>query len=220
MSKDKISRYLEVATLENVTDLSHLRPGDEIELRGRWSQTIFGNEAPVILELACGKGDYAIEMARRFPDKNFIGVDIKGERIWKGAKVALAENLTNVHFVRAQVEYLSQIFGRNEISEIWITFPDPFLKYRRRTRRLTHPRFIDRYRNVLKEGGLVHLKTDSPELFRFTLEVIQELELTLHERIDDIYALGTVPELLQIRTFYEQKHLREGRVIRFLVFEV
>lgn len=218
MAKNKLKRYGEIVEFKNVTDLSELRPGMEADLRGRWAAEIFGNPKPVTLELACGKGDYAVNLARLFPERNFIGIDIKGERLWVGSGTAQEQGLENVHFIRGRINFLPAIFATGEIDEIWITFPDPFLSNRRRTRRLTHPLFLDRYRQVLRPGGLIRLKTDSPELYAFTLETIASEGHEIIERIDDVYALPEVPELLRIRTYYENMHLEEGRTIRYVSF--
>lgn len=220
MPKTKLKRYKEVQKFDNVTDLSHLRPGIKAERRGRWASEAFGNDQPLTLELACGKGDYALTLAERNPEHNFIGIDIKGERLWIGAGKALEEGLENVQFIRGQINLLNGFFSPGEIDEIWITFPDPFLSNRRRTRRLTHPRFLELYRQVLKPGGHIHLKTDSPELFAFTLETIAEEGHELLERIDDVYALPEIPELLKIRTYYENMHLEDSRTIRYLRFRL
>lgn len=221
MGKAKLKRYQQVVRFKQVIDLSYLRPGDVHEHRGRWRASVFRNQNPIIAELGCGKGDYSLALARRYPDINFVGVDIKGDRLWKAAMRADGEDLPNLRFVRARVDHISQFFGPAELSEIWITFPDPFLKYRRRSRRMTAPNFLERYRQVLAPDGCIHLKTDSPELFEFTLETLEDEGLDEHikTRIDDIYAAPDAPELLTaIQTYYEKMHLEKGRRIRYLSF--
>lgn len=220
MGKEKLKRYQEVVTFEHVIDLSGLRPGDQAEMRSSWKEEIFGNNAPVTAELGCGKGDYSLALARRFPERNFVGIDIKGDRLWKAAQQAAEEQPENLRLVRGRVDHITQIFGPAELDEIWITFPDPHLKFRRRTRRMTAPGFLERYRKVLAPGALLHLKTDSAELFEFTLETLAKEGLSgnIEQRIEDVYALDPPPELLRIRTYYEQKHLQEGRTIKYLRF--
>ena len=221
MGKDKLKRYEEVVRFEQVIDLSYLRPGDIYEHRGRWSSSVFGNNHPIIAELGCGKGDYSLALARRYPDVNIVGVDIKGDRLWKAAQRADGDDLPNLRFVRARVDHITQFFGSGELSEIWLTFPDPYLKYRRRSRRMTAPNFLERYRQVLAPEGLIHLKTDSPELYAFTLETLEEEGLAhqLKRRIDDVYAVSDAPELLtSIQTYYETLHLEKGRRIKYLSF--
>lgn len=218
MGKEKLKRYREVVQFENVIDFSGFRPGSEADQIGRWSDEVFENSNPITLELACGKGDYAIALAARYPDRNFIGIDIKGERLWVGAQQAIDQGLNNVCFIRGRIDHITQFFGKDEIAEIWITFPDPFLKNRRRNRRLTHPDFLNKYREVLREDGFINLKTDSPELYEFTNQVIEANQFEVRSRIDDVYALEETPELLQIKTYYERKHLEIGRTIRFVSF--
>ncbi len=220
MSKNKLQRFQEIADFENVSDFSHFRPGMVSEHKEKWAKNVFGNDHPVTLELACGKGDYARALAAKDPARNFIGIDIKGDRIWVGAKAALQEELHNVHFIRGQINFLTSFFAAGEIDEIWITFPDPFLSHRRRSRRLTYPRFLDLYRQVLRPGGLIHLKTDSPELFAFTLETLAAQQHEIVTQVDDVYALKEVPELLRIRTYYESMHLEEGRTIQYVSFRL
>lgn len=186
-------------------------------MKGQWA-AFFRNDHPLTLELACGKGDYTLALARRFPGRNFLGVDLKGNRIWRGAKTALEEPLPNVAFLRTQIDKLDQYFAPGEIAELWITFPDPFLRKSKSKKRLTHPRFLQLYQPLLAPGASINLKTDSPELYEFTREVTAACNCTLLEDIPDVYALPEVPPLLQIKTFYEGMHLSNGRTIRFLKF--
>ncbi|MCH8569129.1 MAG: tRNA (guanosine(46)-N7)-methyltransferase TrmB [Balneolales bacterium] len=220
MGKQKLRRYSEITEFENVHDLSTLRPGDTALRAGKWAMECFGNSRPIIIELACGKGDYALALAARFKEYNFIGVDKKGDRLWKGAVAAKEQGLDNVAFIRGSIKHLSQIFGPQEISEIWITFPDPYLKNRRRSRRLTAPGFLEIYARILKPDSLVHLKTDSPELFEFTTAVIEREKLDIKDIISDVYALNPIPELLAIQTYYEKMHLEENRTIRYVSFRL
>jgi len=220
MGKNKLMRYHQIQALQNIIDFSHYKPNIQYDYKGEWSSFHFSNQQPIILELACGKGDYALALAERYPDKNIIGVDIKGERLWHGANKALKSGLTNLMFIRGYIDHITNMFGDEEVDEIWITFPDPYLKDRKTEKRLTHPVFLSRFRKIMKQGGVIHLKTDSPELFAFTLEVIEENKLTLHEVIEDVYALPQIPEILKVQTYYEKKHLQNGRTIRYLRFSI
>jgi tRNA (guanine-N7-)-methyltransferase len=227
-SRNKLQKFAELLTFPNVYenfDVEHPeltgKDGAIVDLKGRWAAEHFKNEAPITLELACGRGEYTVELARRYPYRNFIGVDIKGARIWKGARIALAENLGNAAFLRTRIEQVQLFFAPAEVDEIWITFPDPFLKKRKANRRLTSAAFLDRYRKILKPGRPVHLKTDSRELYEFTLEVIAadpRLELVYHD--DDIYRKPLpVPEL-DIETYYERMHKEIGKTITYIQFRL
>ncbi|RMD91677.1 MAG: tRNA (guanosine(46)-N7)-methyltransferase TrmB, partial [Calditrichaeota bacterium] len=180
MSKNKLAKFAELETFSNVfQNFTPLQPaltscGRKVDFKGRWSEDYFANSQPLVLELACGKGDYSVNLARQYPEKNFIGVDVKGNRLWTGAKNAMDEELSNVAFVRTRIEQLDLFFGPNEVSEIWITFPDPFPRKSRALKRLTSPRFLNIYRKVCKPGAQIHLKTDAVNLFDYTLEVLEE----------------------------------------------
>lgn len=178
----------------------------------------FGNKNPITLELACGKGEYSVNLGREHRDRNFIGVDLKGNRIYVGAKQALDEGLSNVAFLRTQIDKLTDYFGEGEVDDIWIVFSDPFL--RKAKNRLTHPRFLALYQKVLKPGGLIRLKTDSPELYEFTLETIAEQGCVIEENIADIYGKGLANGPLAIQTFYEKMHLADGRKINYVSFRL
>ncbi len=229
MSKrNKLQKFAELLALPNVYEnFDPKQPvllgqnGETRDLKGKWSHDHFQNNHPITLELACGKGDYTLGLARRFPNRNFIGVDIKGSRIWKGATTAFDEKLSNVAFLRTRIEQIAYFFAENEIDEIWITFPDPFLKKSKTNRRLTAPRFLDEYRKILKENGVVHLKTDEVRLYDFSLEVLTEYpHAVLLEQNKNIYAgTLTLPEL-EIKTFYEKMHLADGRTIKYLSFRL
>ena len=225
MSKNKLQKFAEVKTFPNVIQCFDAQKavlqnneGAQLELREQWRSEFFQNKNPLVLELACGKGDYTLGLARKHPEKNFLGIDIKGARIWKGAKKALNEGLQNVGFLRIRIELLEQVFDQNEIDEIWITFPDPFPRKVRQNRRLTSPRFVDIYRHILKPGGKIHLKSDADSLFEYTLEVLEELNIPPIAVIEDIYTLKEVPEDLQIKTFYERQHLEAGKTIKYISF--
>ena len=224
--KSKLKRFAEVAKFPNVYEIDPTMEsfisnveGISNDLRGLWAERHFNNSNPLILELACGKGDYAVALARDNPDKNFIGVDIKGARMWRGAMTALETNLNNVAFLRTRIEFIDRFFAPGEISEIWITFPDPFPG--KETRRLTSPPFIERYRKILKPGGIVHLKSDSDLLYEYTLEVIQgDPQIKLLYSDIDIYSAHVEFEELNHKTYYEKKHLLDGRTIKYLRFTI
>lgn len=213
MAKKKLLRFAEMANFPNVIQLS-------THLRGVWHRDYFHNDNPITLELACGKGDYTVALARMFPDRNFVGVDLKGARLWRGARTALDESLNNVAFVRLPIEQIAACFGPQEIAEIWITFPDPFLRAGKAKKRLTSPRFINLYRQILIPGGTIHLKTDEPNLFAFSQEVIQTEQLRLLQKIEDLYANRIENPVLAIQTTYEKRHLADGRTIRYLAFSI
>ncbi|MEM1325471.1 MAG: tRNA (guanosine(46)-N7)-methyltransferase TrmB [Bacteroidota bacterium] len=192
--------------------------GKEVELKGQWASTFFQNEHPITLELACGKGDYTIGLARRFPDRNFIGVDIKGARIWRGAKTALEDNLLNVAFLRTRIEQLHYFFGAQEVADIWITFADPFLS--KPNRRLTNPKFLDMFHPLLQPDGYIHLKTDSLDLYEYTLEVMQDVtNYKIVYQNDDIYSSELYDDALEIKTFYEISHLKAGKTIKYILLQ-
>ncbi|TAN18442.1 MAG: tRNA (guanosine(46)-N7)-methyltransferase TrmB [Chitinophagaceae bacterium] len=209
MGQKKLQRFEEITHFPNVL----IYPED---ISGKWAQH-FGNDNLLTLELACGKGEYTIGLAKLFPERNFIGVDIKGNRIWKGAKTALEEKLSNVAFLRIQIDQLDRYFAGKEVQEIWITFPDPFLRASKAKKRLTHARFFHIYQRLLAPGGNIHLKTDSPELYTFTREMIEENHCRLLKDLPDIYA-GPVDKVLDIKTFYEKQHLEAGKTIYYLQF--
>jgi len=217
--KTKVQRYQDILTLPNVIDLHHYRHGDHASVRGNWSK-LFGNDHPITLELACGKGEYCLGLGSRYPERNFVGLDIKGDRIWKGATEALDRGLDNVRFMRTRIDHITNYFASGEIDEIWITFPDPYLKKSKKRKRLTHPVFLSRYASILKPGGLIHLKTDSDRLYAFTLEVAALLDLPVVYNIPDVYALGSRPEDLDIQTYYERQHLAEGKTIKYVAFRL
>ncbi len=195
------------------------KDGEIVERKGQWSTTHFQNDNPITLELACGRGEYTLDLARMYPERNFIGVDIKGARIWKGASIALEEGLNNVAFLRTRIEQIELFFAPDEVSEIWITFPDPF--YGKSNRRLTSPRFIDRYRHFLRPDGLCHLKTDDPPLFEYSVQTLSKLaNVEILYQDDDIYAKALPMPELDFKTYYERMHLREQKTIKYLRFRL
>jgi tRNA (guanine-N7-)-methyltransferase len=218
MSKNKLARYRALLQLDNVIELEDYSPHTISMHRGRWAEAVFGNDHPIVAELACGKGDYTLELARRYPDVNFIGVDVKGDRLWKGAEAAATEGLDNVRFLRIYIDHLQNYFAPGEISDLWITFPDPYLAERKKLKRLTSPVFLVRYRNVLRDGGSIRLKTDSTELFDYTLEVLAEEKLSPDVLIRDVHHHAHHEPDLDILTYYERQHLADRRVIRYVRF--
>ena len=211
MPRKKHLRLAEVDTLPNVIP-------NPFDFKGRWNIAHFKNNNPVALELACGKGEYAIGLARRAPNWNFIGIDMKGARIWRGAKNALEENLANVAFVRLDIEKIGECFSENELSEIWITFPDPFPKSFQTKRRLTSPRFLGLFKTILNPGGIIHLKTDNSGLYEYTLKSLDKEGWKIFEATDDLYAKSEIDEISAIKTTYEKKHLRAGAKIKYIKF--
>ena len=212
MGHQKLIRFEEIKTFPNVL----INPEG---MAGNWTQ-FFGNDHPITLELACGKGEYTLGLARIYPQRNFVGVDIKGNRIWKGARAGLDEKIPNAAFLRTDISRLAEYFGPGEVEEIWITFADPFLRKSKQKKRLTHIRFLKIYRELLKPGGKIHLKTDSRELYEFTLDTIRHWNCNLHEQIEDLYAGDPANPLLSIRTYYETLHLQSGRTICYLSFSL
>lgn len=213
MGKDKLRRFAEIATFDNVKQLE-----DGLPYKGKWAADFFKNNSPVVLELACGKGEYTVNLAQLFPEKNFIGIDYKGNRIWRGAKTAVEENILNVGFLRIQIENLADYFGEHEVDEIWITFPDPQPQISREKKRLTSSRFLELYKQLLKPGGLINLKTDNDDLHAYTAEKIEELGLKLHVKTEDLYHSPFATEVLNIKTYYEKKYLQNNKNINYLQF--
>jgi len=186
--------------------------------KGEWNTGVFKNTNPVVLELACGKGEYTVNLAVLFPNKNFVGVDYKGNRIWRGAKTALEDGVNNVAFLRIQIENLIDYFAPGEIEEIWITFPDPQPQLSREKKRLTSPRFLNMYRQILKPGGFINLKTDNDGFHAYTISQVEQLKLNLHTRTEDLYHSAHADEILSIKTYYEKKYLKDNKNINYLKF--
>jgi tRNA (guanine-N7-)-methyltransferase len=212
MGQKKLVRFAEIETFPNVLQYPENMPG-------QWNR-FFRNDNPITLELACGKGEYTIGLAQLYTQRNFIGVDLKGNRIWVGAKRALKENLTNVAFLRIQIDRIIEFFADGEVEEIWITFPDPQLRVSRDKKRLTHPKFLRLYQQILKPGGRVNLKTDSPNLYEFTKKVIDMYGCILHEDSADVYAQETIKPELQIKTHYESLDIAGSNRIHYLSFSL
>ena len=221
MGKNKLKKFAEMETFDHVFQCSaqeleekdYRKLGDRKHaLAGHWHE-VFGNDNPIVLELGCGHGEYTVGLAARYPDKNFLGIDIKGARMWSGAKQAKAEGLTNAAFLRINIEMLPYFFTQDEVSEIWITFPDPQMN--KATKRLTSTFFLERYRLVLRDGGLVHLKTDSPFLYTYTREMLRASGIQPNADTADLYA-GPALIDLDIRTHYEQQWLDRGLTIKYL----
>lgn len=217
MSKGKLEKFAEVAEFENTLELTDYQDGQP-KPKGRWNSGIFENDKPIVAELACGKGAYTLELARRNPDKNYVGIDIKGDRIWKGAKRALEEGLQNVRFLRMYIDHLAEYFAPGEISDLWITFPDPYPRSPNENKRLTAPKFLQIYQQVLSPDATIQFKTDSDGLFSFTQEIVKETGCTVLETVEDVYDERPDDELITIKTDYEKRHLAEGRTISYIKF--
>ena len=223
--RNKLQKFSEILAFPNVYenfDNAELTltgaNGEIVDMKGNWNAVHFKNDNPITLELACGRGEYALALGRMFPDRNFIGVDIKGARIHQGARVAIEENLTNVAFLRTRIEFIEHFFGTDEIADIWITFPDPFLRESKSNRRLTSSIFLNKYKQFLQPNGLIHLKTDSPVLYDFTLEILQNRGGAHLEIADpDFYAKPLIMKELEVKTYYEKKNIANStmKYIRF-----
>jgi len=217
-NKNKLKRFEDIARFENVFEYTDFE--EKPTPKGNWNSEVFRNENPIHLELACGKAEYTIYLAERYPDKNYIGIDLKGNRIWKGATYAQDRELSNVHFIRMLIDHLPDYFEKGEVDEIWITFPDPHPRGSRSRQRLTSPKFLSIYRKVLKPGGLIHLKTDSDLLYNFTFESIDDEGCQIIKKVDDIYKEEPENDLLTHKTFYEKKHLKAGKSIHYIAFQL
>lgn len=224
MGKNKLARFAENKILPNVIQPTRQEALSNFELKGKWRSHFFKNENPIVLELGCGKGEYSVGLAKEFPNKNFIGVDIKGARFWFGAKEAIENNMQNVAFLRSQIELIDCFFAENEVDEIWITFPDPQIKYRRTKHRLTHPDFLNKYRKFLKKDAIIHLKTDSEFLHGYTLGLLQGLGLEILTAHHDIYGAPEyepdTPKLREIKTYYESLFSSKGKTITYIKFKL
>jgi tRNA (guanine-N7-)-methyltransferase len=218
MPKKKLQRFAELETLERVFQPKGFYLDNDHELKGKWKSEVFANDHPIVLELGCGRGEYTIEMAKRSPEKNFIGIDIKGARLWRGAKTANEDNMMNVAFLRVQIEQLSSFFVEREINEIWITFPDPQPQDSRENRRLTSERFLSMYKKMLVHNGYVHLKTDSFFLYEYTMESAIKAGAKILTSTNDLYAETLPDEILSVKTTYEKKFLEKGSKICYLKF--
>lgn len=212
MGQKKLLRFTELKSFPNVLEYPE-------KMQGQW-KTFFKNDNGIILELACGKGEYTVALAQLHPDKNFIGVDVKGNRMWRGAKSALDNNIANAAFLRTQIDKIAEYFAEEEIEEIWITFPDPHLRKSKARKRLTHPKFIRLYSKFLKKDGLIHLKTDSPDLYLFTKTVIQLYNLNTLDDLDNVYKTQNIKEELRIKTHYEMLDLAKSNTVFYLCFSL
>jgi tRNA (guanine-N7-)-methyltransferase len=219
-SKDKLKHYAENLTFSNMYQPSYDDVKHGYYLRGNWRKEVFKNDNPIILELGCGKGEYTVGLGRKYPNINFIGMDIKGSRMWRGCKTSNEEELKNVAFLRWHVQMVPQIFAENELDELWITFPDPQPKNVKRNKRLTSQVFLERYAKILKPEGIINFKTDSEGLFDFTLEVIEEFGHRLIISVKDLYNYDGLEEVKSIKTFYEDLFYRQGFDINFMQFRL
>lgn len=194
---------------------------DSFKLKGKWNEEFFKNDHPIVLELGCGKGEYSVGLGRKFPEKNFIGIDIKGARIWRGAKTAVEERITNVGFLRTQIELLEKIFEADEVAEIWITFPDPQIKYKRTKHRMTNSSFLQLYKRILKPDGVMHLKTDSEFMHGYTLGLLHgEGHEVLYANHNVYKNEGSPEEVTSIQTFYEKQYLEQQKPITYIKFKI
>ena len=219
MGKNKLAKFEEMKSFEHVVQAPFNKvKHNDFHLKGKWAEEFFQNENPVILELGCGKGEYTVKLAEKFPDANFIGVDIKGARLWKGAKIALEKKLENVAFLRTNIEIIGQFFGKSEIEEIWLTFPDPQMK--KSNRRLTSSTFLNKYKNFLKKEGVIHLKTDSNFQYTYTSALAHKNDFEILAETGNLYESEVLNETLQIKTFYEKQWLSRGITIKYMAFKL
>ncbi|WP_111308538.1 tRNA (guanosine(46)-N7)-methyltransferase TrmB [Confluentibacter sediminis] len=221
-SKNKLRRFKENETFSNVFQPNRDELiNEEFGLKSHWNTTFFKNDHPLILELGCGKGEYSIALAKRYPNKNFIGIDIKGARFWRGAKTAVEEKIPNVAFLRTQIELIEYAFGNNEVDEIWITFPDPQIKYKRTKHRMTNSEFLNRYKKILKPDGIVNLKTDSEFMHGYTLGLLHgEGHEVLYANHNIYKQEGSPDEVTSIQTFYESQYLEKNKPITYIRFKI
>jgi tRNA (guanine-N7-)-methyltransferase len=213
MAKRKLQQFAEYTSFPNTFDFAR-------EMKGKWNAEYFKNNHPITIELGCGKGEYSVALAQAFPERNYIGIDIKSNRMWRGAKTAIENNLTNVAFMRASIHLIEEFFDNNEVSEIWITFPDPFPKDKHDKHRLTHPRFLERYKKIIKPDTIINFKTDDDGLFQFTIETLEQQKIKPLQVILDVHHSDEADEYLKnIKTYYEKLFSGRGRTIKFLKFK-
>lgn len=212
MGHKKLIRFEEIKAFDNVLQYPE-------NMQGNW-HSFFKNQYPITLELACGKGEYSVGLGSMYANRNFIGIDIKGNRIWRGAKTALEQGLNNVAFLRTEIDKINLFFAENEVSEIWITFPDPQLRLSKAKKRLTHPKFLRLYQQLLQPNGLIHLKTDSPDLYQFTKTVIELYDLELLVDYNDAYSVENIQQELKIKTHYEKLDIAKSNRIHYLQFRI
>lgn len=213
MAKRKLQRFAEIGTFDNVKELEEAKI-----YRGEWAKSFFKNDNPVVLELACGKGEYSVNLARKYPNKNFVGIDYKGNRLWVGAKMAIDEGIDNVGFLRIQIQNIMDYFADNEIDEIWLTFPDPQAQSPLERKRLSNPMFLGKYKTVLKENGIMNLKTDNDGFYEYTLEKLAELNIPILQQTTDVYRDFPEDEILSIKTHYERIYLKKDKNINYVRF--
>ena len=219
-SKNKLKRFRENETFDNVIQPTREEVLEGLKYKGKWG-AFFEKDQPLVLELGCGKGEYTVALAEKNPDKNYIGIDIKGARFWRGAKTALEDQLTNVGFIRTQIELIDSIFAPGEVDEIWITFPDPQIKYKRTKHRLTNSEFLDKYKTILKPGGTINLKTDSEFMHGYTLGLLHGAGHEVLYAHHDVYSNSYSPEeVTGTQTFYEQQYLEKGKPITYIKFKL
>ncbi len=219
MGKNKLAKFEEMKAFEHVVQAPYkILQNNDFHLKGKWRTTFFCNQNPLVIELGCGKGEYSVELAEKIPEKNYLGVDIKGARIWKGAKAGLEKGLQNVGFIRTNIEIINQFFAPEEVDEIWLTFPDPQMK--KTSKRLTSTSFLNRYRQFLKRDGIIHLKTDSNFQYTYTRSLVLLNKLEVIADTSNLYESDLLNETLQIKTFYEKQWLRRGILIKYLAFRM
>ena len=219
VGKNKLSKFADLATYEHVVQITYKElQSEEFKYKGKWSEAFFGNSNPVILELGCGKGEYTVKLANYFPEFNFIGIDIKGSRMWKGATQAKDLGLKNVGFLRTNIENIQMFFAEGEVAEIWLTFPDPQMKKARK--RLTATNFIENYRLIMAPNGIIHLKSDSGFMYQYTEAMVAENHFEVLRKTDDLYHSEILDEVLSIQTFYEKQWLDRGLSIKYLSFKL
>lgn len=224
--RNKLQKFAEIADFNNVFENKNAsnpgisdKNGEQIELKSLWNSIIFKNNFPICLELACGRGEYSLGLSDILSEKNYVGVDVKGARIWRGAKNAINTGKSNVVFLRSRIEQIDLFFDQNEVSEIWIVFPDPFLKKGQENRRLTAPNFLNLYKKIVKTGAKIHLKTDNEALFDFTIKVLESTQdIKIEEVISNVYEMTPIYPELAIKTYYERIHLKEGLSIKYVRF--
>lgn len=222
MAKRKLKKFAEVSSFHNCFFLSFEQSKAKgLPLKGKWNELFFKNNNPIVLELGCGKGEYTVGLAKRYPEKNFIGIDIKGNRIWTGAKTAVDDKMDNVAFVRTRIDFIEACFGKNEVSEIWITFPDPQPQKTRVRKRLTNMMFINRYKNILIKGGAINLKTDNEPFYQYSREVVKDNKFEELDFTNDLYADVSLRDeaLTNIKTHYEELFSKKGFKISYLKFK-
>ena len=220
LAKNKHRKFSQMAEFSNVFQPTFEDLKSGFSIKGKWKSEVFKNDNPLVVELGCGKGEYSVGLSRKFPKKNFLGIDVKGARMWKGASDANNEGISNVAFLRIRIEFIEYCFAKSEIDEIWITFPDPQIKKKRAKNRLTHPVFLERYSNILKDNGLIHLKTDSQFLHGYTLGIIEGHQHYLEDAEHDIYNAVQKRENMEIKTHYEKLFLVKNMPISYLRFRL